>query len=52
MRHFIPALKQVLQQGWLRDAEQTVLASLVKFLEGPGAGGVTLTRNVRHWTRA
>lgn len=51
-RYFIGALKEAIQQGRAKERELPVLTSLIKFLEGPGAGGATLSRGYKRWDRA
>lgn len=51
-RPFIAALKRVIQQERVPEEQRPVMSALLKFLEGPGLGGVTLSRGYKRWDRA
>lgn len=50
-RCFAVALRQAIQQGRAREEDRTVLAALVAFLEGAGAGGTALSRGYKRLNR-
>src|SRR5690349_18598191 len=51
-RQFARALRQAIEQGRTKEEDRADLAALLSFLEGPGAGGTTLSRGYKRWDRA
>lgn len=51
-KHFARGLGRAVEQEVVGEADRPVIARLVAFLRGPGAGGFTIGRGWPKWDRA